>query len=176
MKRFLMVFCCLVALGSCSLAWANPVDATDFTATTLAANDDGSTGLVNLGFSANFFGLTYSQLYVNNNGNITFSGPLSAYSPGGLATSSQSIIAPFWADVDTRGTGSGLTTYGTGTYDGNEAFDALWPAVGYYSAQTDKLDTFQVILVDRSDLGTGDFDIYFNYGPMAWETGQASDG
>lgn len=175
MKHFLIVSC-LVALGSCSLAWADPVDTTDFTTTTLAANDDGSTGQINLGFSVDFFGLTYSQAYVNNNGNITFSGPLSSYTPGGLAGSSQSIIAPFWADVDTRGAGSGLTTYGTGTYDGHEAFDVLWPAVGYYSEQTDKLDTFQVILVDRSDLGAGDFDIYFNYGPLAWETGQASGG
>jgi hypothetical protein len=129
-----------------------------------------------MGFNIDFFGVTYNSAYVNNNGNITFSGPLSTYTPFGLAASSQSIIAPFFADVDTRGAGSGLTTYGTGTYAGNTAFEALWPAVGYYGAHTDKLDTFQVILVDRADLGAGDFDIYFNYGPMAWETGDASGG
>ena len=175
MQHFIK-FLPVAALLSCSLAWANPVDTTDFTTTTLAANDDGSTGLVSLGFSADFFGLTYTQAYVNNNGNLTFSGALFNYSPGGLALSDQSIIAPFWADVDTRGAGSGLTTYGTGTYAGHTAFDALWPAVGYYSSATDKLDTFQVVLVNRSDLGAGDFDIYFNYGPMAWETGGASGG
>jgi hypothetical protein len=175
MRNYLKLLPAVALLGG-SLAWASPVDTTDFTATTFAANDDGSVGPVNLGFSADFFGVTTSQVYVNNNGNLTFSGPLSAYTPGGLQSSSLPIIAPFWADVDTRGAGSGLTTYGTGTYDGYSAFDILWPAVGYYGAQTDKLDTFQVILVDRSDLGAGDFDIYFNYGPMQWETGQASGG
>jgi len=43
-----------------------------FNANTLPPNDDGSTGLVSLGFSFNFFGTTYTQLYVNNNGNVTF--------------------------------------------------------------------------------------------------------
>jgi len=40
-----------------------------FNSSTLPANDDGSTGLVSIGFSANFFGTTYTSLYVNNNGN-----------------------------------------------------------------------------------------------------------
>ena len=101
------------------------------------------------------------------NGNITFSGPLSAYSPYGLAGSNQSIIAPFFADVDTRGAGSALTSYGTGTYAGHTAFGITWPGVGYFSESTDKLDDFQVILVDRSDIDAGDFDIYFNYAPCS---------
>jgi len=159
----------------CSAAFANPVSP-GFSSNTLAADDDGSTGQVNLGFTIDFFGLDYSTVYVNNNGNITFSGPLSAYTPYGLANSSQSIIAPFFADVDTRGSGSGLTSYGTGTYNGYSAFGATWDGVGYYSEQTDKLNTFQVILVDRDDVGSGDFDIYFNYGPIQWETGEASGG
>lgn len=49
-------------------------------------------------------------------------------------------------------------------------------AVGYYGAQTDKLNTFQVILTDRSDTGVGNFDIYFNYDSIQWETGNASGG
>src|SRR5262245_53105786 len=39
---------------------------------TLAASDDGSTGQVALGFTANFFGVSSNQVYVNNNGNLTF--------------------------------------------------------------------------------------------------------
>ena len=38
----------------------------------LPPNDDGSTGLVNLGFTANINSTNFTQTYVNNNGNITF--------------------------------------------------------------------------------------------------------
>ena len=45
------------------------------TTNTLPANDDGSTGSVPLGFGANFFGTTYTSLFVNNNGDVTFGAP-----------------------------------------------------------------------------------------------------
>lgn len=177
MKNFIrpLAMGAALALGCSTAMLASPI-APGFTTNTLPANDDGSTGAVNLGFSINFFGQTYSSGYVNNNGNITFTGPLATFTPFGLAGSSLPIIAPFFADVDTRGAGSGLTSYGTGTYAGNTAFGITWPGVGYYDSQTNKLDTFQLILVDRADTGTGNFDIYFNYGAMAWETGGASGG
>ena len=156
---------------------AGPV-ASGFTSNTLAANDDGSTGAVNIGFSINYFGNTYSQLFVNNNGNVTFNSGQSAYTPFGLGSgySGQAIIAPFFADVDTRGAGSGLTSYGTGTYAGKIAFGVTWPSVGYYEAAANKLNTFQLILVDRTDINAGNFDIYFNYDQIKWETGDASEG
>jgi Nidogen-like/PEP-CTERM motif len=69
-----------------------------------------------------------------------------------------------------------LLTYGTGTFNGDAAFGANWLNVGYFGGHTDKLDNFQLVLVDRSDIGAGDFDIYFNYGSMQWETGDASGG
>jgi hypothetical protein len=39
-----------------------------FSDNTLPANDDGSSGLVGIGFGANFFGTSYNQVFVNNNG------------------------------------------------------------------------------------------------------------
>jgi len=149
---------------------------TGFNANTLPPNDDGSTGLVSLGFSFNFFGTTYTQLYVNNNGNVTFDSPLFTYTPFPLLTTSRVIIAPFFADVDTRGPGSQPVTYGTGTFGGRDAFGVNWINVGYYSLGTDKLNSFQLLLVDRSDIAAGDADIYFNYGSIQWETGSASGG
>jgi len=98
---------------------------TGFDSSTLARNDDDSTGLVGIGFAANFFGTTYNNLYVNNNGNVTFNGPLSDYTPFGLLVNGlQPMIAPFFADVDTRNTanGAGVTQYGTGTFGGRDAF------------------------------------------------------
>jgi hypothetical protein len=47
-----------------------------FNANFLPANDDSSTGLVPIGFTANFFGQSYSGLFVNNNGNVTFDSAL----------------------------------------------------------------------------------------------------
>ncbi|MFZ0828024.1 MAG: nidogen-like domain-containing protein [Verrucomicrobiia bacterium] len=142
----------------------------------LPANDDGSSGLIYLNWALNFFGTSYSSLYVNNNGNITFSGPLSIYTPSDLYSLNTDIIAPFWADVDTRACGSYVTTYGTGAVDGHTAFVVNWVNVGYYSIHADKLNSFQLVLINRSDIGAGDFDMEFNYNQVQWETGDASGG
>ncbi len=146
--------------------------------TVLPANDDESSYLSPIGFGLNFFNRTYDQLYVNNNGNVTFENPLSTYTPFDLNSTSEVIIAPFFADVDTRGTGSEPVTYSFGdtTYGGRRAFCVNWVNVGYFYAGTDKLNSFQLVLVDRSDTGTGNFDIMFNYDKVQWEAGSASDG
>src|SRR5690349_5200727 len=47
-----------------------------FTPTAFPGNDDGTVSSVPLGFDINFFGTSYGTAYVNNNGNITFDGPL----------------------------------------------------------------------------------------------------
>ncbi len=145
---------------------------------TLAANDDGYTGLVPIGFDISLFGNTRDECYVNNNGNITFTGPLSTYTPYPLQNSALEIIAPFWADVDTRGTNSEILkySYGTETINGHSAFGVNWINVGYFNAHDDKLNSFQLVLIERDDTGTGNFDIEFNYDTILWETGDASSG
>jgi hypothetical protein len=166
-----------LALCAVSLPLSAQAVRTDagFTTNNLPANDDGSTGLINLGFSANLFGTTYTQAYVNNNGNITFNNPLSTFTPFGLTGGGvPPIIAPFFADVDTR---SGpVMTYGTGSVDGHNAFGVDWPGVGYFDEHTNKTNIFQLVLIDRSDTGVGNFDFEFNYNQIQWETGDASDG
>ncbi|QIR36259.1 PEP-CTERM sorting domain-containing protein [Tolypothrix sp. PCC 7910] len=147
-----------------------------FTTNTLSRNDDGSTGLVNIGFTTNFFGQIFNQLYVNNNGNVTFDSTLPTYTPFNLTTTNRQIIAPFFADVDTRNPISREVTYGTEILDGRNAFGVNWIDVGYFSGGADKLNSFQLVLVDRGDTGTGNFDIEFNYDKIQWETGTASGG
>ncbi len=175
-KRFLRSALAILAVVASPLYAAAPRNLPGFNTNTLPANDDGSTGLVPVGFTGNFFGTIFSSLYVNNNGNITFTAPLSTFTPFGLAGTSTQIIAPFFADVDTRGTGSGVVHYGTDTVNGHTAFGVEWPGVGYFGEHTDKLNTFEVVLIDRSDTGSGNFDIEFNYGSIRWETGDASGG
>jgi hypothetical protein len=159
-----------------SAATGAVADGSGCEANVLPANDDGSTGEVGLPFTLDFFGAKYSDLWVNNNGNVTFGGPLSTYTPFEIGATTPPIIAPFLADVDTRGFGSGLVTYGTTTFQGHAAFCVDWPSVGYYEEATDRLNDFQLLLVNRADAGEGDFDIVFNYGQIQWETGDASDG
>lgn len=145
----------------------------------LAANDDGYVGYpVDIGFSLTYYAIAYSNLWVNNNGLVTFNYGLGTYTPdypiGEIP--GNPAIAPFWADVDTRGEGSGLTSYGTNTVDGHRAFGVTWGNVGYYGAHMDKTNSFQVVLIERADIGAGNFDIEFNYEKIQWETGDASAG
>jgi hypothetical protein len=146
---------------------------------TLPANDDGSTAsAVDLGFSFTFFGTPYSAAYVNNNGNVTFSAPLSAFVPESIATIAFPMIAPFWGDVDTRGPGSDAVTYGATSFLGRPAFCVNWggqAGVGYFNSHTDRLNKVQLLIVNRDDLGAGNADLYLNYDQVQWDQGDASN-
>jgi hypothetical protein len=175
MKTTRLLIALTVAAALSVAASAQIRSLTGFSAQTLAANDDGSTGLVNLGFTANFFGENYSQTYVNNNGNLTFDAAMETFTPFSLSNTNRVIIAPFFGDVDTRAAGSGLTTYGTGTLGGHNAFAANYLNVGVFG-QIPIFNSFQVVLIDRADTGAGNFDFEFNFTKIIWETGTASDG
>lgn len=168
----------------------------------LSPNDDQSSSLLNLPFSVNFFGQVYDSFYVNNNGNITFRNPVGTYTPDAFPVSNQPMIAPWWADVDTSPTSDssdGGDNGGTGelpltaavvtpstpyagpnnVYVGSPNAQTLvvtWDQVGYFSAHTDKTNSFQLVLRDRSDTGAGNFDIDFRYQSLQWTTGDASGG
>ena len=168
----ILLLACCVAPAVASAIRSVP----GFSANALSRNDDGSSFPVQIGFPINFFGRQYDKVYVNNNGNITFDFPLPVYTPFGLTGTRQVIIAPFFADVDTRNTTSGFVTYGSSIVHGKRMFGVNYFNVGYYNARADKRNTFQLILIDRSDTGSGNFDIEFNYDTLTWETGDASGG
>ena len=124
----------------------------------------------------NFFGLSFTNLYVNNNGNVTFDSALSTYTPFSLSTTSREIIAPFFADVDTAAGGSPVT-YGTDTVDGHPAFGVDWINVDFFGGESSaSRNSFELVLIDRSDVAAGDFDFEFNYDQIQWEAGTASGG
>jgi hypothetical protein len=139
----------------------------------LDRNDDGSTGIVPMGFFIDFFGNSNATLYVNNNGNVTFDNSLWEYTPGNLASLGIEVIAPFWADVDTYNPTSDVVKYGTNMVDGHDAFGVDWVNVGYFSEHADKLLSCQLVIIDRSDIIAGDFDMEFNYDKIQWEWGDA---
>ncbi len=131
-------------------------------------NDDSSSNQLNLPFAVNFFGKTFDKFYVNNNGNISFGSPLSAYTPIKFPASTLPVIAPYWADVDTRGATNGAVYVGAANAN---AVTVTWNNVGYYNQQTNKLNDFQMTLVNRADTGAGNFDIEFRYNRLEWTTG-----
>jgi PKD repeat protein len=140
----------------------------------LGPTDDGSSTAVALPFKPNFFGQR-TQLFVNNNGNVTFDGPRSAFNFADLDTGTHPMIAPFLADVDTRALGQSQgVTYGVSS--DQKTFCADWGGVGYYDNHGDKLDKFRLLLIDRSgDQGNspGDFDIVMDYDSIQWDKADA---
>lgn len=143
-------------------------------------NDDDSTDAISFGFSANLFGTTYSELFINNNGNVTFAFPSGLGNPssvnGGLAQQGGPVLAPFFADVDT--TYAGALSYGLGTIGTFNAFVVNWTDVAAYGSglQPSLLNTFQLFMVDRSDTGAGNFDFEFNYTKVQWDEGANNAG
>lgn len=148
-----------------------------FDGNTVPRNDDSFVGPVGLGFSIDFYGVPRSTAFVNNNGNITFDQGLSTFTPFNLTSTARQIIAPFFADVDTRSAGEPVR-YGQDTVDGRPAFGVNWIDVDYFSSSASHTNrnSFQLVLIDRSDINPGDFDFEFNYDQIQWETGQASGG
>lgn len=137
----------------------------------MAPNDDGSTGQITLPFTFTLYGTPYNYCWVNNNGNVTFDYGLGSYTPWGFPSGDNPMLAPFFADVDTRGTGS--VWY---KIEANRMI-VIWDHVGYYSYGDDKLNTFELIFSDGTDplIGLGN-NVAFSYADMAWTTGSASGG
>lgn len=155
-------------------------DLANYTETgSLPANDDSYSNAIDLGFTIDFGGTSYSQTYVSNNGYITFGDGSGDYSPSRLEEySGLPIIAAFFSDVDTRSPNTGTVTWGTGFVNDLAAFAVKWNQVGEYPAGSNpnSSNTFEIVLVSRTDIGTGNFDIYFDYGSMSWDNGNAVAG
>ncbi|MBO9566091.1 MAG: hypothetical protein J7621_25170 [Niastella sp.] len=140
-----------------------PVDGT-FTA--LPRNNDGSSSPIILPFSFDLYGTPYRQVYINTNGVLSFvapevdnfSFPLPYYLP---------VIAPFWADIDTRSPESGQIYYKvTPTH-----LIVTWDRVGYADEMADKVNTFQVIIgLPGDELLGPNANVKMNYGDMQWAT------
>ena len=136
-------------------------------------NDDWSSAPIPLPFSFCFYGTSYSSIYINNNGIISFDAPYSTFSADSFPSTNFKVIAPFWADVDTRGLLSGVVYYKlTAT-----ALIIQWDHVGYFGIHDDLLNTFQLIITDGVDpmLDAGK-NVSFCYQDMQWTTGDASGG
>jgi hypothetical protein len=150
-------------------------------------NDDEYFGPVVLPFVFRFYCRNYSTVFINNNGNLTFESPLPVpFTPSAFPIAGLKMVAPFWADVDTRlqsptNTPTRLVWhkfFDTDAAGGYDTFVVTWDHVGYYGGQvgphTDKLNTFQVAISNRSLSQAPDQNVCFSYCTMQWTTGDAS--
>ncbi|MBS1582186.1 MAG: gliding motility-associated C-terminal domain-containing protein [Bacteroidetes bacterium] len=155
--------------GDCN-CWIQPTG--EYTLA-MGPNDDNSTNQIPLPFQFNLYGDLYSSCWINNNGNITFTGSVGSYSAGGFPAGTDTVmVAPFWGDVDTRN-GLGTVKY----LITPTALYVNWDNVGYYSVHGDLRNSFQLIITDGTDpvIGVGK-NVSFCYKDMQWTTGDASGG
>lgn len=136
-------------------------------------NDDFSSDPIALPFVFDFYGNNYDSVYINNNGNISFVAAYPHFTANSFPDNAFNMIAPFWADVDTRSVNSGMVWYKLTP----SALIVVWENVGYYAEHEDKLSTFQLILSNGLDsLIPNNNNVSFCYGDMQWTTGDASGG
>jgi len=135
-------------------------------------NDDGFVGPIDLGFTLSFFGADNTQFWANNNGNISFSGGISAFVPTGPQGASVPLISPFFADVDTRNTLSGVMHVRSDI--ANEII-VTWDAVGRFANRGDLLDSFQLVVRGPGyAIPVGEGAIGFFYKDMQWDVADTS--
>lgn len=133
-------------------------------------NDDGFMAL-NLGFNFTLYGTTYSSLFINNNGNVSFGAGISDYIPTGPTGALAPVISPWFSDVDTRNATSGVVHYNLTA----SQLVVTWDSVGRYSQQGAPFNSFQLVL--RSDgyvVPVGEGQIGFFYEDMGWEVTSTS--
>ncbi|KAL1264772.1 hypothetical protein QQF64_005127 [Cirrhinus molitorella] len=133
-----------------------------------SASLDGSSSAIQLSSPFLFFGRTYRQIYVNNNGHLTFNQPLSQYVPNTFPSyGSQDIIAGLWTNLDnhergvisyqqytsgnvlTRATQDINAHFPNLTFSASWVFVATWDKVVYFNTSTET--SFQVVLISGSD-------------------------
>ncbi|WP_437669507.1 DNRLRE domain-containing protein [Sorangium sp. So ce131] len=121
-------------------------------------------------FTVLFGGMFYSHVYIHNNGFATFEAPIGPWWRLWRDTAPiMPLIAAFLADVDTRGEGSSTVTYGHIALEGRRALCINWIDVGRFERQADKLNSFQMLLIETPALGAGGFEVELNYDRVEWD-------
>ena len=113
------------------------------------------------GGGIDFYGTSYTSLYINSNGVISFGAAQTAYSPN-LAGTTTPLLAPFWSDVNIN---SGGEIY----WDidpANGTVTITWLDVAPYSGSG--TNSFQVVLTSTGD---GNFTAEFIYEDITWTNG-----
>lgn len=145
-----------VLAATLSLAALAPAHAALYTSTYGALLPDpsncddcyaGPIAFTGTGQSINFFGNTYSDLYVGSNGYVTFGAGYSSFSTQALDVQTVApMIAAFYTDLDSR-SDDASNVYANTTREGEIV--VTWENMGHFSQNYSVRSTFQILL--RSD-------------------------
>ena len=145
----------------------------------LNLNDDDSYGPIEVQFS--YFDTTYSTIYINSNGFISFISPkIKSSSPKEYPISTP-IISPFWSDIDTEVGGQIYYRESSSSSDLNQAereiakgystsfspsrlYIITWDQVAAYDGDSSVNNTFQLVLATDGNVSF----IVCNFGEMSW--------
>ena len=108
-----------------------------------------------------FFGVSYTEFYINSNGFISFGSPDDTFNTSGMNSISPPALVPFFSDIDI--TAGGEIYWDIDTVNGR--ITITWDDVQPFGGGT--ANDFQVVI---TDLGGGDFDVEYIYESITWTT------
>lgn len=128
---------------------------------------DSYVGPIALPFTYCHFGTPFNEFYINTKGTITFDAPQCDWTPESVPGSGYNMIAGYWSDQDF--TASGIVQYAI--IDNNAAV-ITFDQVGYYASNSDKVNTYQIIISDGTSdiIGQGN-NVGLIYQDMQWAHG-----
>lgn len=115
----------------------------------------------------------FRTAYVNNNGSVTLGAPFGSFEPRGFPFATVPMLAPFWADVDTRAGGAPARN-AVYCHLETDRLVVTWLRVSYRGATNDRTNTFQ-LAVTRSP-SCGDITVDFAYDRCEWTSADTSGG
>jgi len=153
----------------------------------LPKNDDNFEGPIDLGVSFTFFGSSYSTIYINTNGVVSFLSPINKQNPAKKFPISTPLISPFWSDINTLIGGRIYYRESSSSSDLNQAksdiariyssvfnvsrvYIITWDQVAGYEGSASLSNTFQVVLATDGRISF----LIFNFGKMSWPNSQFS--
>lgn len=122
--------------------------------------DDGFFGPLDLGFTFPFFGSTFTGVFFNSNGNLTFGAGFSSFFNVAFPTAgTPPMIAPFWNDLilPPGSLRSNALTPGV--------FVAFWHEVGFFGT-AGSVDAQAILLGPGNPFGLPTGSIIFSYGTV----------
>jgi hypothetical protein len=134
-----------------------------------------------------FCGTFYTNVWINNDGTVSLDGPFGGQAPERFTPATpmcqlnRKLFAPFWSHVDTQPPSVGTVGWGCSCafvpgIGARPAFGITWRGVGYFGGHADKSNSFQLLIIDRSDRSSGGFDLQFRYAGLQWDTARSCFG
>ena len=169
-NKLLFVLFCILSTGA--IAQPTITDVASCSSYTLSASvvgglptdiglysDDSYSGIINIGFTFNYYGTNYTQCVIGENGMLTFDNTLAGgYDPWPISSallgnsSALNTICGPWCDVSAAGTGTSEPIYTSlqGTAP-NRTFAVTWCGVHMFDCTTQYITT-QIIIYESTNL------------------------